>query len=88
MDRRLAAILAADVCSYTRLMGVDEAGTLRRSTDLRQAFLEPLIDGHHGRIVKLVGDGVNIAARPEGHAEHAVEFYTQVKTAHIAAGAP
>ncbi len=57
MERRLAAILAADVVGYTRLMGVDEAGTLRRLTDLRQEFLEPLIDGHHGRIVKLMGDG-------------------------------
>ena len=39
MERRLAAILAADVVGYTRLMGQDEAGTLRRLTELRQAIL-------------------------------------------------
>ncbi|MDX1489245.1 MAG: FlgO family outer membrane protein, partial [Acidiferrobacterales bacterium] len=58
MQRRLVAILAADVVGYTRLMGVDEAGTLRRLTELRQDFLEPLINAHHGRIVKLMGDGL------------------------------
>jgi adenylate cyclase len=39
-------------------MGADEAGTLRRLTELRRAFLEPLIDGHRGRVVKLMGDGL------------------------------
>ncbi len=57
MERRLAAILAADVVGYTRLMGADEAGTLRRLTDLRQTLLEPLLSAHGGRIVKLMGDG-------------------------------
>ena len=58
MERRLAAILAADVVGYTRLMGADEAGTLRRLTDLREKVLEPLIAEHHGRVVKLMGDGL------------------------------
>ena len=58
MERRLAAILAADVVGYTRLMGVDEAGTLHRFTELRQQDLEPLIVQHHGRIFKLMGDGL------------------------------
>lgn len=58
MERRLAAILVADVAGYTRLMGLDEAGTLRRLTELRQRVLEPLIADHHGRVVKLVGDGL------------------------------
>ncbi len=58
MERRLAAILAADVVGYTRLMGKDEAGTLRRLTKLRQEILEPLIAEHHGRVVKLMGDGL------------------------------
>jgi adenylate cyclase len=58
VERRLAAILAADVVGYTALMGKDEAGTLRRLTDLRQQVLEPLIAEHHGRIVKLIGDGL------------------------------
>ena len=58
MERRLAAILAADVVGYTHLMGQDEAGTLRRLIELRQAILEPMIAEHHGRIVKLMGDGL------------------------------
>ena len=58
MERRLTAILAADVVGYTRLMGADETGTFRRLTELRQQFLEPLIAEHHGRIVKLIGDGL------------------------------
>jgi len=58
LERRLAAILAADVAGYTTLMGADEAGTHRRLTDLRREFLEPLIADHHGRLVKLMGDGL------------------------------
>ena len=58
MERRLAAILAADVVGYTRLMGGDEAGTLQRLTQLRQELLEPLIADHRGRVVKLMGDGL------------------------------
>lgn len=58
MERRLAAILVADVVGYTRLMGIDEARTLNRFTDLREKVLVPLISEHHGRIVKLMGDGL------------------------------
>ncbi len=58
MQRRLAAILAADVVGYTRLMGRDEAGTLERLTTLRRQILEPLIAERNGRIVKLIGDGL------------------------------
>ncbi len=58
MERRLAAILAADVVGYTALMGDDEVGTLRRLTELREQVLEPLIAEHRGRIVKLMGDGL------------------------------
>ena len=58
MERRLVAILAADVVGYTALMGADEAGTLRRLTELRHDILEPLITEYHGRIVKLMGDGL------------------------------
>ena len=58
MERRLAAILAADVVGYTALMGADEAGTHRRLTALRQQVLEPLIAERRGRAVKLIGDGV------------------------------
>ena len=57
MERRLAAILAADVVGYSRLMGGDEAGTMARLEDLKAEILLPLIEQHHGRVVKLMGDG-------------------------------
>jgi TolB-like protein/class 3 adenylate cyclase len=57
VERRLAAILAADVVGYTRLMGADEAGTLARLEDLKTEILDPLIAQHRGRVVKLMGDG-------------------------------
>jgi adenylate cyclase len=57
MTRRLAAILAADVVGYSRLMAVDEAGTHARLKALRQDFIEPKIAEHHGRVAKLMGDG-------------------------------
>src|ERR1700760_1782806 len=56
--RRLAAILAADVAGYSRLMGADEEGTLERFKALRQELLDPKIAEHHGRIVKTTGDGL------------------------------
>src|SRR5437667_5813798 len=56
--RRLAAILAADVAGYSRLMGVDEEGTLERLKALRRELLDPKIAEHHGRIVKTTGDGL------------------------------
>ena len=57
MERRLAAILAADVVSYSRLMGGDEAGTLAALKAHRQELIDPSIANHNGRIVKLMGDG-------------------------------
>jgi adenylate cyclase len=53
--RRLAAILAADVAGYSRLMGADEEGTLERLKALRRELLDPKIAEHHGRIVKTTG---------------------------------
>jgi len=58
LERRLAAILVADVVGYTRLMGADEAGTLGRLNGLRRQVLEPLIADNHGRVVKSIGDGL------------------------------
>jgi adenylate cyclase len=58
VDRRLAAILAADVAGYSRLMGLDEEGTLAQFTDHRCALIEPKIAEHRGRIVKTTGDGM------------------------------
>jgi TolB-like protein/class 3 adenylate cyclase len=56
--RRLAAILAADVAGYSRLMGVDEEGTLERLKALRHELVDPKIAEHRGRIVKTTGDGL------------------------------
>ena len=58
MERRLAAILSADVVGYSRLMETDEAGALAALNAHRQDVVEPKIFDHHGRIVKLMGDGV------------------------------
>ena len=56
--RRLAAILAADVAGYSRLMGADEEGTLERLKALHRELFDPKIAEHHGRIVKTTGDGL------------------------------
>jgi adenylate cyclase len=61
--RRLAAILAADVAGYSRLMGADEEGTLERFKALRGELLDPKIAEHHGRIVKTTGDGMLVERR-------------------------
>ena len=58
LERRLAAILAADVVGYSRLIRNDEAGTLARVKAHREQFFEPIVASRHGRIVKLMGDGL------------------------------
>ena len=58
VERRLAAILAADVAGYSRLIGADEEGTLSRLKALRAEVIDPKIAEHHGRIVKTTGDGL------------------------------
>jgi len=57
-ERRLAAILAADVAGYSRLMGADEQGTLSRLRAIRGEIVDPKIAEHRGRIVKTTGDGL------------------------------
>ncbi|ARO29121.1 adenylate cyclase family 3 protein [Rhizobium sp. NXC14] len=57
MERRLAAILSADVVGYSRLMGVDESGTFERLKACRRELVDSAIEEHHGRIIKLMGDG-------------------------------
>jgi pentatricopeptide repeat protein len=57
LDRRVLAIMATDVVGYSRQMEADEAGTIARVTALRAAVLDPLLARHHGRLVKLIGDG-------------------------------
>src|SRR6476620_796905 len=56
--RRLAAIVAADVAGYSRLVGADEEGTLAALTALRRELAHPKIEEHHGRIVRTTGDGL------------------------------
>jgi Adenylate cyclase, family 3 (some proteins contain HAMP domain) len=58
MERRLAAILAIDVVGYSRLMEQDEADTFERFRTHRKELFEPEIAKHHGRIFKLMGDGL------------------------------
>ena len=68
--RRLAAILAADVVGYSRLMGADEEGTHERVKAHLVELIDPKIGEHHGRIVKTTGDGVlaefaSVVVRPK-----------------------
>ena len=58
MERKLAAILAADVAGYSRLMELDEAGTFERLRKRRTELVEPAIAAHRGSIFKLMGDGL------------------------------
>ncbi|MGH6727839.1 MAG: adenylate/guanylate cyclase domain-containing protein [Pseudolabrys sp.] len=58
IDRKLAAIMAADVVGYSRLMGADEVGTLRSLKAARREYIDPAIAAHGGRIVKTTGDGL------------------------------
>jgi hypothetical protein len=58
VERRLAAILAADFAGYSRLIGADEEGTLARLKTHRRDLIDPKIDEHRGRIVKTTGDGL------------------------------
>jgi TolB-like protein/class 3 adenylate cyclase len=58
VERRLAAVLAADIAGYSRLMGVDEVGTLAALKALRREIFDPTIAEHNGRIVKTTGDGM------------------------------
>jgi adenylate cyclase len=86
MARRLAAILAADVVGYSRLMAADEKGTHARLKALLQEVVEPKVAEHHGRIAKLRGDGALVefgsvvdavecaAAIQKGIAEHQAEL--------------
>src|SRR5881275_110656 len=60
VERRLAAILVADVAGYSRLMGEDEAGTLARLRAHRRELIDPKVAEHKGRIVKTTGDGILI----------------------------
>ncbi len=57
LERRLAAVLAADVVGYSRMMSIDEAGTLAALKYHRETIFDPIVAQHKGRVVKLIGDG-------------------------------
>ncbi|QPF88562.1 adenylate/guanylate cyclase domain-containing protein [Bradyrhizobium commune] len=78
VDRRLAAILAADVAGYSRLMGEDEEGTLARLKSCRKTLVDPKIAEHRGRIVKTTGDGMLVEF---GSAVDAVRCAVEVQRA-------
>ena len=67
VDRRLAAILAADVVGYSRLMEADERGTLERLKMLHRELVDSRIAEHRGRIVKTIGDGLLSAQHGRCH---------------------
>jgi adenylate cyclase len=75
-DRRLTAILAADVVGYSRLMAADESGTLTQLKAHRRELIVPKTDEHHGRVVKLMGDGTLMEF---GSVVDAVKFATDVQ---------
>ncbi len=58
MERRLAAIMSADMLGYSRLIRADEEGTIAALKALRADLIDPKLAEHHGRIVKLMGDGM------------------------------
>jgi len=85
VQRRLAAILAADVAGYSRLIERDEAGTLAALRDRRKSILQPLVAEHHGRIVKVMGDGVLVEfASVVNAVTCAVELQKSMATANVA----
>jgi adenylate cyclase len=86
-QRRLAAILAADVVGYSRLMQLDEVGTLAALKTRRKEVLQPVVSKHRGRIVKLMGDGVIVEfASAVDAVECAVQLQEDMETAN--AGSP
>jgi adenylate cyclase len=84
VQRRLAAILAADVVGYSRLMEADEVGTLAALKARRRDILQPLLAKHHGRVVKVMGDGVLAEfASAVNAVTSAVELQQQMSAANV-----
>ena len=85
VERRLAAILAADVAGYSRLIGADEEGTLARIKALRAEMIDPKIAGHKGHLVKSTGDGLLVEF---SSVVDAVRCAAEVQTALAESNAP
>jgi adenylate cyclase len=81
IERRLAAILAADVVGYSRLIGADEAGTLQAFKTIKIELFDPMVAAHHGRLVKTTGDGFLVEF---GSVVDALHCATEIQ-AHMAA---
>ena len=82
LARKLAAILCADVVGYSRLMGLDEGGTLSRLNSLRRDLLDPTVAAHSGRVVKLIGDGTLVEFSSVVDAVScAIEIQTRIRAA-------
>ncbi len=86
MERRLAAIMATDVVGYSRLIRADEEGTLEALRALRADLIDPKIAEHHGRIVKLMGDGMLVEFASVVDAVHAAVRNSNRNLAHCDAG--
>jgi class 3 adenylate cyclase/Tfp pilus assembly protein PilF len=87
MNRRLAAILVADVVGYSRLMADDEAGTLSALRERRKSIIEPLVREYSGRIVKFTGDGVLVEFASAVKAlDCALEIQSRMAAANAGAG--
>ncbi len=84
MERRLAAIMATDVVGYSRLIRADEEGTIAALQALRANLIDPRIAEHHGRIVKLMGDGMLVEFASVVDAVHAAVETQQAVTDHNA----
>jgi len=84
MERRLAAVLAADVAGYSLLMGRDEEGTLTQLKAFRKTLVDPTIAAHRGRIVKTTGDGMLVEfASAVDAARCAVEIQRRVAAKNV-----
>ena len=70
MERRLAAILLTDMVGYSRLMGLDEEGTIARQKAHRKQIFDPKISAYVGRIVKTTGDGLLVECSPSASLRH------------------
>ena len=83
IQRRLAAILAADVVGYSRLMELDEVGTLSALKSRRKEIVSPLVAKHEGRVFKVTGDGIMVEF---ASAVNAVQCAIELQQAMAAAG--
>jgi adenylate cyclase len=84
LQMRLAAILSVDVVGYSRLVGVDETGTLARLKAMRRDLVDPLIAAHSGRIVKLMRDGELVEfASAEDAVTCAIEVHRKIRERNV-----